>query len=258
MAVNLLPPLSNDDSTMFRDFFTYLTSPNPSACRQLVRFGGVGDTRDDDGTPAMDGHKFVCLDPEFALRSSDQCLVYSFGIATDWSFDMAMERFGCDVQAFDPFVNYSSPVEDAIQFTQMAVGDRNERRDGVEVRTLDFFVERLGHRSSTIHYLKMDVEYSEYGVLRQQTEQMRASALFRNVEQIGIELHFKEYLPLEKHVDFYRSFYGIFLAMQEMGFYVFSSEPNLMMLPTIDVPGMREKVTTAMEVVWLKSSCATR
>ena len=203
----------------------------------------------------MDGHKFACMDPEFGLRSSDVCLVYSFGIATDWSFDMAMERFGCDVQAFDPFVNYTSPVDDAIQFTRMAVGDKNERRDGVDVRTLDFFVEGLGHRRNTIHYLKMDVEYSEYGVLKEQTELMRRSALFRNVEQLGVELHFEEYLPLERHVDFFRSFYRIFLNLQEMGFYLFSYEPNLMMLPTVDVPGMREKMTTAMEVAWLKSNC---
>ena len=42
MEVNLLPPLSDDDSIMFRDFFTYLSSPHPRTCRQLVRFGGVG------------------------------------------------------------------------------------------------------------------------------------------------------------------------------------------------------------------------
>ena len=125
-----------------------------------------------DGVLAMDGHKFVCMDPEFGLRSSNVCLVYSFGISTDWSFDMDMERFGCDVQAFDPFVNYTSSAEDAIQFTQMAIGDKNQRKDGVETRTLDFLVDSLGHRRYTIHFLKMDVEYSEYGVLKQQTERM--------------------------------------------------------------------------------------
>ena len=84
------------------------------------------------------------------------------------------------------------------------------------------------------------------------------STLFRNVEQIGIELHFKEYLPLVKHIDFYRSFYQIFLNMQEMGFYLFSYEPNLLMVPTLDVPGVDDKLTTAMEVVWLKTKCASR
>ena len=206
----------------------------------------------------MDGHKFVCMDPEFGLRSSNVCLVYSFGIATDWSFDLDMEQFGCDVNAFDPFVNYTSPEEDAIQFTKMAIGDKNERKDGVEVRTLDFFVDSFGHRGYKIHYLKMDVEYSEYGVLRQQVERMRSSTLFRNVEQVGVELHFEEYLPLKSHVGFYRNFYQIFLGMQEMGFYLFAYEPNLMMLPTLEVPGIDRKMTNAMEVVWLKSKCVSR
>ena len=161
MEVNLLPPMSEDDDTMFHDLFTYLSSPNPRTCRQLTRFGGLGDKRKEDGALAMDRHKFVCMDPEFGLRSSNVCLVYSFGMATDWSFDLDMEGFGCDVNAFDPFVNYTSLEEDAIQFTKMAIGDKNERKDGVEVRTLDFFVDSLGHRGYKIHYLKMDFEYSE-------------------------------------------------------------------------------------------------
>ena len=203
----------------------------------------------------MDGHKYVCMDPEFTLLTSDRCLVYSFGLATDWSFDIDVERFGCEVWAFDPFVDHPGGAEDGIRITKMAVGDRNERRQGVEVRTLDYFVKGLGHKESTIHYLKMDVENSEYGVLRQQTARMHISTLFRNVEQVGVELHFDEYLPLERHLDFYRSFYNIFLDMQKMGFYLFAYEPNLLRSPTLSVPGIAEKMPTAMEVVWLKTGC---
>ena len=30
------------------------------------------------------------------------CVVYSFGLGADWSFDKAAEKFGCSVHGFDP------------------------------------------------------------------------------------------------------------------------------------------------------------
>ena len=35
---------------------------------------------------------------------NDQCLVYSYGLADDWSFDEIMAKMGCKVHSYDPTV----------------------------------------------------------------------------------------------------------------------------------------------------------
>ena len=42
------------------------------------------------------------------INRKDSCVVYSFGIATDWSFDDEMAMKGCEVHAFDPTLDLTS------------------------------------------------------------------------------------------------------------------------------------------------------
>ena len=180
-----------------------------------------------------DGQKFVCMDPEFTLLTTDSCLVYSFGIATDWTFDWDMERFGCTVYAFDPSVRLESGhMNGTITFLKYGIGATDHVNDkGWEIRTLDSFVEYLGHKERTIHYLKMDVEVMEFEVLRQQL-MWRDSALVQNVEQLGVELHMTMFLPVWKHIEFYREMYQTFWVLQRVGFYPFYYERIPLLRPT--------------------------
>ncbi|XP_037086603.1 uncharacterized protein LOC119107288 [Pollicipes pollicipes] len=258
MQVNPLPPMAEDDMTMIKDLFTYLTQPNSAACQKVARFGGKAMLRIEDHVPIMDGQKYICMDPELSLHTTDDCLVYSFGISTDWSFDWEMEGFGCTVFAFDPSINASSTdwQQGAISFLQYGVGAWDHVSDeGWQIRTLDTIVEFLQHSERSIHYLKMDVEFTEFEVLRQQVIRGQQSPLFRNVQQLGVELHITSFLPVWEHVTFYREAYKTFLALQDMGFYPFSYEENFSLEPDVDVPGLDDKLMSAMEVVWLKTQC---
>lgn len=40
---------------------------------------------------AWDGHKYLCLDD---FEANKPCLIYSFGLSTEWSFEIDMARFG--------------------------------------------------------------------------------------------------------------------------------------------------------------------
>ena len=53
-----------------------------------------------------DGQKFVCMDDLLKHLENDECLIYSFGVADDWTFEDIMDSFGCTVYAFDASVDY--------------------------------------------------------------------------------------------------------------------------------------------------------
>lgn len=48
------------------------------------------------------GGWFVCADSLVSRESSRTCIVYSFGLGADWSFDLQLETIGCEIHGFDP------------------------------------------------------------------------------------------------------------------------------------------------------------
>ena len=67
------------------------------------------------------------MDPEIKPED-DQCLVYSFGISGEWSFDEAMQAFGCQVHSFDPSMDLGDHQHSQnISFHNLGLGDRDEQ-----------------------------------------------------------------------------------------------------------------------------------
>ena len=64
-------------------------------CRVIKRIGGKWIEGGKPMNKQVDGDKFLCLDK--MVKSNTQCLIYSFGISNDWTFEDQMDNFGRSV-----------------------------------------------------------------------------------------------------------------------------------------------------------------
>jgi hypothetical protein len=102
------------------------------------------------GQTGVDGDKFVCMD---TFVDGSECLVYSFGINDDWSFEDFIINFGCSVfaYAYDPTVNFPSKRGDNIHFEKKGLAEFFSSN----MNTLHNFQKHNGHLAKTIKYLKV-------------------------------------------------------------------------------------------------------
>lgn len=114
----------------------------------------------------------LCLDADvvrdrFAER---QCVVYSFGIAEEWSFDLTMASMGCEVHAFDPTVSRPSmKVADNLYFHAIGLGPavvsgiQIGHNKNASTWTLESAMTQLGH--NFVDLVKIDIEGAEWDTL---------------------------------------------------------------------------------------------
>ena len=145
----------------------YFLWTNQSSCQAVQYFGGKMYER--GISVVYDGQKAICLDSKIA-PSPDKCIVYSFGINHEWSFDEAMELYGCEIFAFDPSMNVSSYNRtEYIHFHQMALDSYDKKGWGkyedVLTRTLSSIYEILKPYhgdEAIIDYLKLENSVSTF------------------------------------------------------------------------------------------------
>jgi len=187
-AASPAPAAGGSQGDVRRDLATRLMAVvhnRQTECRNQRHVGGKRVGAVEDG--AWD----VCFD---GLRPP--CVVYSFGIADDWTFDEAMAEFGCEVHAFDPSLGLSDHDHKRnVHFHNMGISDvdsdsvtghgmRNNRAQQWKVRRLDTVMKELGH--DTVDLVKIDVEGSEWGVL----SSLLVSEAVRKIKQMTFEVHF--------------------------------------------------------------------
>ena len=96
---------------------------------------------------APDGDKYICMDN--ILRGSS-CLIYSFGINDDWSWEDYMdEHHGCSIWAYDHTVDFPAKRGKDIHFFKLGLGV------GESLDTLGHHVQKNKHNSTIIEYLKV-------------------------------------------------------------------------------------------------------
>lgn len=240
-----------------KEMFRYLHWTNSSSCLFAVDFGFnvvIGNP-----IAAPDGHKAVCLD-QFISPEFDNCLVYSFGINNQWSFDEAMAQYGCQVYAFDPSMSADDYDRSRyIHFYRLGLAgnnDLNPSSSGWNISTASSIYKMLRHRhgDKVIDVFKMDVEFAEWEVIPQM---LRSGFLADKVKQLAVEIHFKEDDPLEA----FRSRIRVLQELEstppfsdnETGKFVrFSSRPNLWLKRPISILGGEEEYI-GLELAWYNS-----
>lgn len=146
-------------------------------CGRLKRYGNLED-----------GGWDACLDKDLILK--DNCLVYSFGISFDFSFDDEIaEHYGCAVHSFDPSMNTLSYKRSArVSFHNLGLSATNTITPDAKWRMLTFqdIREELNHGQIFPDMVKMDIEDWEWHVI---PEMLRSNS-FKGVKQFLIEFHF--------------------------------------------------------------------
>lgn len=138
------------------------------------------------GHYANGGWDVCMLEP---YQPKQPCIVYSFGIADDWSFDDDMAvKYGCTVKSFDPSLNLKDHQRGALQwFYSLGLAGRNRvNEEGWELKTMGTLLADFQEDKKIIDYLKFDIEGSEWESL----EQMLVEKVLHRVKQLGFEVHF--------------------------------------------------------------------
>ncbi|XP_042867587.1 uncharacterized protein LOC122250296 [Penaeus japonicus] len=212
----------------------FLTNPTAS-CKKLRRLGGRSCLG------AYDGAKLVCLDTGVAPTARN-CLVYSFGVGNDFTFDEQMQDFGCEVHAFDHDADhdvYDHRIGPSVIFHKARVGFKTgyfkyceESPSGMECdpfiryQTFEDIRRSLGHETRNLDYLKMDIEGGEWIVL---DNIMRTTNALNATSQISLEIHFDEIMkekPLEEKRKDIEKYLAVFDNLAKLGFQIMNFEEN--------------------------------
>lgn len=152
-------------------------------CPGTQRFGREGD-----------GGYEACMTKAIAPNSGS-CLVYSFGISKDWSFDEAFAKYGCEVHSFDPSIGKKDHLHSPnVTFHDVGLwGCDIVNRHGWKLERLSTIRKRLGHEMRIIDVLKVDVEGAEWPFLRDMT--FGDLQGLSKVKQLLVELHTPRFRP---------------------------------------------------------------
>lgn len=72
---------------------------------QVIEVSGTSCQKGELWGTAHQGGWYICRDALPIIPDASDgkpCVVYSYGLGADWSFDMAAENYGCEVHGFDP------------------------------------------------------------------------------------------------------------------------------------------------------------
>lgn len=113
-----------------------------------------------------------------------QCLIYTFGIADQWTFEDLMISMGCKVFGFDPTVDHNPSMK--FEFSKVGLADTT--KPDKSYMTFEDILKIKNHTRQKISLLKVDIEGAELTGLPQALE----SKAMDNVDQLALEYHLND------------------------------------------------------------------
>jgi hypothetical protein len=178
-----------------------------------------------------DGGKWMCGISEISLKPPGECIMYSFGISNDASFEEEiLQTTNCTIYAFDPsigglprpsFVNefrWDELQKSRIFFYKYALAETSGS-SSTHSLTANLFDLMHQHQHNYIDILKIDIEGAEWNLLKKIFAYLTTSDLQGKlpVGQILIEFHYKSMLLTKQVIE----------GLNAFGFQAFSREINL-------------------------------
>ncbi|BFZ19272.1 hypothetical protein BsWGS_22311 [Bradybaena similaris] len=230
-AHQLVPPLKNpvppqevlqnmSHKNIQALYHSYVNSPQV-ACSWVERMGLL-----------TDGGWELCDDPLYRPLKGD-CLVYSYGINFDFSYDDDMAKYGCEVHAFDPSMGSAPHLRGApgqnVFFHPSGVGART----GVisrESRVVQWQLYTIADHRKLLHHtpdkrrldiVKMDVEGQELESLMAALD----DGSLADVRQLNFETHVG-WSKNDPSKDEYLKFLALFRKVYEKGFRIYVTHRN--------------------------------
>ncbi|OWF38076.1 methyltransferase-like protein 24 [Mizuhopecten yessoensis] len=214
----VLPPKQFMDRMIRQDVMTlyhrYINSLQ-FFCHRVLHLGKLDD-----------GGWDICDDKEF--RPNQHCLVYSYGINFDFSFDDAIvKQYGCEVHAYDPSMNMMDHIHgNQVFFHNVGLTSDNNSMTvkGIPWKMGTFGAHRTtnGHLERAIDILKVDIEDWEWIAL----PEMLRSGTLRDVQQFVIEFHLTR-VKAEPSIAQYLKCLKILKDIYDEGFRIFWTHRNL-------------------------------
>ncbi len=228
-------------------------------CSKVIRLGnwiqdGGWNICADDFQPKSgkkEPNKNMSSDPRWA----DPCIVYSFGINDDPSFDIDLiRRFkACTIHAFDPSIGRQTGDDflgPNIKFYSIGLGgaDQDDLTTGWEIMTLDSIMKMLNH--DHVNLVKMDIEGSEWDTFASWEQ----TGVHKKIGQLVGEIHLLGY----SEEDYLRKVNLLKLLRNQFDFNVFHRDDNFRWSRPSDIPysedGKKVRTYSCIELGWKRNS----
>ncbi|KAH9488116.1 hypothetical protein Btru_065345 [Bulinus truncatus] len=222
-----------------QDFYhRYINSPQ-ATCNSVVRMGKV-----------TDGGWELCDDPLYKPIKGD-CLVYSYGINFDFSFDQDMITYGCDVHAFDPSMKTAPAVyQSQLYFHATGVGAHNITVNNPTTGWWQLYTiaqhrrqhHHLPHQRQ-LDIVKMDVEGYEHETLMLALD----DGSLDDVRQLAFETHVS-WSSTDPTKEEYIKYLGLLRKVYDHGFRIYLTHRNYVWSAFESVINKGRKFTKCHEI----------